>query len=119
MKTPQTESEKTFDKRSEEYFNSLSKPYATEKGLVETAYVTGCSDQKAIEEFKNKPDWFVPPDNGDFKWIKGSETFTREEVFYLLWSQRAMINNDLRMNCGKEMTKDMYSILDNPRIPKY
>ncbi len=62
---------------------------------------------------------FMPPDSGDICWETGKEIYTRKELFYLLWSQRAMINNDLRMNCGKDMTKDMFAILDNPRVPKY
>jgi len=62
---------------------------------------------------------FIPPDNGDVRWQTGSETFTREEVASLLWSQIAMISNDLRTCCGKDLTPDMYAVIDNPRIPEF
>lgn len=62
---------------------------------------------------------FIPPDNGDVRWQTGSETFTREEVASLLWSQIAMISNDLRTCCGKDLTQDMYAVIDNPRIPEF
>jgi len=62
---------------------------------------------------------FIPPDNGDVRWQTGSETFTREEVASLLWTQIAMISNDLKTCCGKELTPDMYAVIDNPRIPEF
>lgn len=62
---------------------------------------------------------FMPPDEGDICWETGAKTFTRKEVAYLLWTQRAMIGNDLKMNCGNEMNKDMFDIINNPRVPKY
>lgn len=62
---------------------------------------------------------FIPPDNGDVRWQAGSETFTREEVASLLWTQIAMISNDLRTCCGKDLTKDMYEVIDDPRIPEF
>jgi hypothetical protein len=62
---------------------------------------------------------FTPPDNNDYRWTTGVELFTRQEVANILWSQIAMIGNDLKTNCGKDLTKDMYTILDNPRIPKF
>jgi hypothetical protein len=62
---------------------------------------------------------FIPPDNGDVCWQAGSETFTREEVAFLLWTQIAMISNDLRTCCGKDLTKDMYEVIDDPRIPEF
>lgn len=62
---------------------------------------------------------FIPPDNGDVRWQAGSETFTREEVASLLWTQIAMISNDLRTCCGKDLTPDMYVVIDDPRIPEF
>lgn len=62
---------------------------------------------------------FIPPDNGDVCWQEGSETFTREEVASLLWTQIAMITNDLKTYCGKDLTKDMYEVIDDPRIPEF
>lgn len=62
---------------------------------------------------------FITPDNGDVCWQEGSETFTREEVASLLWTQIAMIANDLKTYCGKDLTKDMYEVIDDPRIPEF
>lgn len=62
---------------------------------------------------------FTPPDNGDVCWVTGSDSFTRKEVAYLLYTQRAMISNDLKYSCGKDMTKDMFELLDNPRQPEW
>lgn len=62
---------------------------------------------------------FIPPDNGDVRWQTGSETFTREEVASLLWTQIAMISNDLKTCCGKDLTPDMYAVIDAPRIPEF
>ena len=62
---------------------------------------------------------FIPPDNGDVRWQAGSETFTREEVASLLWTQIAMISNDLKTHCGKDLTEDMFEILKFPRIPQF
>lgn len=62
---------------------------------------------------------FIPPDNGDVRWQTGSETFTREEVASLLWTQIAMISNDLRTCCAKDLTPDMYAVIDDPRIPEF
>lgn len=62
---------------------------------------------------------FIPPDNGDVRWQTGSETFTREEVASLLWTQIAMISNDLKTCCWKDLTPDMYAVIDDPRIPEF
>lgn len=64
--------------------------------------------------------------DGENDWVIGSETFTRKEVFKLLWTQRAMISNDiksLRFNTSFPELKlynsgDIYEILKNPRIPE-
>ena len=61
----------------------------------------------------------IPPDNGDVCWGIDKSSYTRKEVAYLLYTQRAMISNDLKRYCGSELTKEMFEILDNPRTPKY
>lgn len=60
---------------------------------------------------------YMPVDHLDTAWKNDSESFTREEVANLLWTQIAMISNDLKRNC--ELTSDAYEILNNPRIPKF
>lgn len=80
------------------------------------------STKQALSQALRKTDVtssFIPPDNGDARWQAGSETFTREEVASLLWTQIAMISNDLRTCCGKDLTQDMYAVIDNPRIPEF
>ena len=62
---------------------------------------------------------YLPPDNGEDCWTEGSETFTRKEVSDILHTQRAMISNDLKRSCGDNLTEKMYSILKNPRTPKF
>jgi len=62
---------------------------------------------------------YMPPDNGDICWQNGAETFTREEVAHLLWTQIAMIRNDFRTFEGKVLTESIYDILKNPRIPEF
>jgi hypothetical protein len=64
-------------------------------------------------------DSFIIPDNGDHCWTNGSEHFTRQEVFSLLWTQRAMISNDLKRVCGNDLPPDAFNILKNPRVPKF
>lgn len=71
------------------------------------------------KEIKNSTETFIPPDHGEICWTTGSETFTRKEVFNLLWTQRSMISNDLKRNCGNELTEQMLEILTYPRIPKF
>lgn len=36
-----------------------------------------------------KEEKYMPPDNGDICWQEGAETFSRKEVWYLLYTQRA------------------------------
>lgn len=62
---------------------------------------------------------YIPPDNGDICWQTGAETFTREEVAHLLWTQIAMIANDFRTFEGDRLTDGIYDILNNPRIPEF
>lgn len=73
---------------------------------------------KALQK-TNVNSTFIPPDQGDACWHAGSETFTRQEVALLLWSQIAMISNDLKRYCGNDLTKDMYAVIDDPRIPEF
>jgi hypothetical protein len=62
---------------------------------------------------------YLPPDNGDVCWEKGKDTFTRKDVAYLLYTQRAMISNDLKAFCGKDLTPEMFDILNEPRQPEW
>jgi hypothetical protein len=62
---------------------------------------------------------FTPPDHGEECWPMGAETYTRKEVAYLLYTQRAMISNDLKAHCGHDLTPGMYQILKQPRTPQY
>lgn len=84
------------------------------------------SEAKNITERLNEilakgkePVRFIPPDSDDVRWYSGSETFTRGEVAAILWSQIAKIGNDLKTHCGKDLTAEMYEIIDNPRIPEF
>lgn len=62
---------------------------------------------------------YIPVDSGDYSWENDSETFTRKEVAHLLWTQIAMISNDLKRNCGNELSETAFEIIKNPRIPKF
>lgn len=62
---------------------------------------------------------FMPPDHGDECWRTDAKDFTREEVAYLLWTQIAMISNDLKSFCGNALTPEMFDVLNNPRIPEF
>ena len=62
---------------------------------------------------------FMPPDSNDICWVNGNDNFTREEVAFLLWTQIAMIGNDLKHFCGNDLTSEIYEVLDNPRIPRF
>lgn len=56
---------------------------------------------------------FIPPDNEEIRWRVGAETFDRDEVAALLWTQRAMIHNDIKMSDAN------FDIKKNSRIPEY
>ena len=56
--------------------------------------------------------------DGENDWSTGSETFTRQEVFKILYTQRAMIQNDLKMTCWNELPEIAKNIVLNPRTPK-
>jgi hypothetical protein len=62
---------------------------------------------------------FLPPDHGDICWTKGAESFTRKEVFMLLYTQRSMIINDLKLYAGNDLTENIYAVLNFPRKPDY
>lgn len=58
----------------------------------------------------------IPDGEGD--WTIGSETFTRQEVFKILYSQRAMIENDIKRSGEYEnLSESVVNILANPRKP--
>jgi hypothetical protein len=64
-----------------------------------------------VEAASNIPD-------GENDWHIGSETFTRSEVFKMLYTQRAMIQNDLKRSCWDELPETAKDIVLNPRQPK-
>lgn len=68
-------------------------------------------------KLSDKKEEFMPPDHGDVCWHIGSETFTRKEVYHLLWTQRAMISNDIKR--GVALTPELIEIIENPRIPEF
>ncbi len=53
-----------------------------------------------MKQYKKKNREFLPPDNGDICWNIGSENFSRKEVFDMLYTQRAMIKNDVKRIYG-------------------
>lgn len=79
------------------------------------SYNENVSPVKGIGETQ---EYFTPPD-GENDWTYGAETFTRNEVYKLLWTQRAMITNDLKRYAGKDLTEDIYAVIDHPRQPKF
>lgn len=58
----------------------------------------------------------IPDGGGD--WSINQETFTRGEVFKILFTQRAMITNDLKTSCWDELPETAKNIILNPRKPK-
>lgn len=84
--------------------------------IIAEITVTPADLQKYMEENNQH---YIPPDNGDACWQVGSETFTRKEVSDMLHTQRAMISNDLKINCGNELTEKMFHLLKNPRKPQF
>jgi hypothetical protein len=58
----------------------------------------------------------IPDGEGD--WQTGAETFTRQEVFKMLYTQRAMIQNDLKWSCWNELPETAKDIVLNPRKPQ-
>ncbi len=72
-----------------------------------------------VAEKGEEKEFFSAPNNDESCWTIGMKEFTRKEVSDMLFTQRAMIGNDLKTNCGNDMTKEMFYILDNPRIPKF
>jgi hypothetical protein len=60
-----------------------------------------------------------PAPEGENDWVVGSPSFSRKEVFNLLWTQRAMITNDLKRHFGDDLTNEMYEYLDSPRQPEF
>ncbi len=74
------------------------------------------TESKGVEQEKS---FFMPPDHGDICWHVGANSFSRKEVEMMLYTQRAMISNDLKQMCGDVITDTMYEVLEQPRIPEY
>ena len=68
------------------------------------------------DELKEKE--YPYPDDEMGYWGKGKEQFSRKEVAYLLYSQRAAISNDIAM-CGNQIPSAIWDVLKNPRQPKF
>ena len=83
------------------------------------------------DDDQDETDGETPPDeldreaatnipDGENDWVIGSETFTRQEVFKLLYTQRAMISNDFKQCFCDDMIDEMYSFFNLPmRTPKF
>lgn len=60
----------------------------------------------------------IPDGNGESEWTTGAETFSRQEVFKILFTQRAMIQNDIkRSGVFDKLPEVVVRILENPRTP--
>lgn len=106
-------------------------PYSGDLWLLDILFAPYFIIVDAIHEYKEwrKPTEYanetqhtvkyLPPDNGEICWTEGSETFSRKEVSDMLHTQRAMISNDLKTYCGDDLTDTMFSLLKNPRTPKF
>lgn len=82
-------------------------------------------DRKRHEEMFGKKKASLPepklqsniPD-GENDWWVGSETFTRQQVLKILYTQRAMISNDIkRSGAFEKLPEIVVHILENPRTP--
>lgn len=61
----------------------------------------------------------IPDGNGESEWTIGADTFTRQEVFKILYTQRAMISNDIKRSGAYDKLPEIVAqILENPRMPK-
>lgn len=56
--------------------------------------------------------------DGENDWTIGADTFTRQEVFKLLYTQRAMIFNDIKRNCNLN-DENLLEIINEPRTPNF
>lgn len=79
----------------------------------------GCLIALPVNTLQEEKEEFLPPDHGDICWTKGAATFNRKEVFMLLWTQRAMIINDLKNYAGDDLTDKIYQVLNFPRKPEF
>lgn len=79
----------------------------TEQGKEEDIEALATEQEKL---YKNIPD-------GENDWTVGAETFTRQEVYKLLYTQRAMIENDLKRYCWDKMPTEGKNIVFNARRP--
>lgn len=85
---------------------------------LKTVMVAAAADTTPSPSSPVSVEQFLPPD-GEDDWTIGAEQFTRAEVYKLLWTQRAMISNDLKSHCGGILTTEIYEIINNPRTPKF
>lgn len=78
-------------------------------------------EQRLKEEKEKKISEQSKPTNipdGENDWWIGSETFTRQQVLKILFTQRAMILNDIkRVYDITKLPEDVQLILENPRTP--
>lgn len=106
--------------------------------FVSGNYQNKCTFCKKLFSYTDKL-WFICPDccngvaipikqvseedkpsnipDGENDWTIGSKTFTRDEVFKILYTQRAMILNDLKRYCWDEVAASVKDIVTNPRKP--
>ena len=68
-----------------------------------------CTEGNSVEQI---------PD-GENDWEYGADRYTRIEVARMLYTQRAMIVNDLKIACWDELPKTAKDIVLNPRKPEY
>lgn len=78
-------------------------------------------DRKRLGETKTSLPEHKKPINipdGENDWWIGSETFTRQQVLKILYTQRAMISNDIkRVYDISKLPEEVRLILENPRTP--
>ena len=99
--------------------NNLKCSYCGRIDVCKGSYPEGCFlENQILEQNKNNEEFFGIP-SGKNDWEIGAKIFTRKEVSHLLYTQRAMISNDLKRNFGNDINKSIYEILDNPRVPKF
>ena len=91
----------------------------TEHEFVNNKHVDKSQNCQSEGEKKEEKDSLFNIPDGEEDWTIGSETFTRQEVFKLLYTQRAMITNDLKRYAGKDLTDDIYAVINHPRTPKF
>jgi hypothetical protein len=94
------------------WYNGLSSWVGDRSHKTDTKIVVPLPSKEEEKKATNIPD-------GENDYPMGAETYTRQQVYKLLYTQRAMISNDLKIYCGDSLTKEMYDILENPRKPEF